>query len=118
MNREDLQKIIGTVAREARERMGLTQADVAKRIGVTSQQYGGVERGNLLPSTETLRAMAETLGVSADVLLGLRGAPIGPEGRFSPARQELLSMLSAMSEEKAQRVVEGLKLMLDAPGQQ
>jgi transcriptional regulator with XRE-family HTH domain len=118
MSREDLQKTIGMVAREARERMGLTQTEVAQRINVTPQQYGGIERGNLLPSTSTLRTIAETLGVSADVLLGLRGAPRRPEGRVSPARQELLAMVSDMPEEEVQRVVERLRLMLDAPGGQ
>lgn len=118
MDREDLQKTIGMVAREARERIGLTQAEVAERIDVTAQQYGGIERGTLLPSTSTLRAIAKALGVSADRLLGLRGAPLGPEGRVSPAREELLSVLRDMSEERVRRVVGGLRLMLDAPGGQ
>jgi transcriptional regulator with XRE-family HTH domain len=63
---------LGTVARAARTRAGLTQADVAERVGVASEVYGRLERGHMLPSVVTLRKLCLTLNVTADELLALR----------------------------------------------
>lgn len=65
---------IGRTAREARLKLGWTQADVAERIGLTVEVYGRLERGQMLPSTPTLIGLRSALGVAADVLLGLTPA--------------------------------------------
>jgi transcriptional regulator with XRE-family HTH domain len=49
----------------------LTQEDVADRVGVSTQFYGRIERGNALPSVTTLRRMLEVLDMRADALLGV-----------------------------------------------
>ncbi|MHB8877531.1 MAG: helix-turn-helix transcriptional regulator [Myxococcaceae bacterium] len=69
---------LGAAARAARVRAALTQADVAERIGISTEVYGRLERGTVLPSVGTLRKLCRTLGVSADPLLGLDGglAPV------------------------------------------
>lgn len=64
---EKLQRLLGDAARAARLRLGLRQAEVAKKSGV----YGQVERGMMTPSVPTLRRMCETLGISSDALLSL-----------------------------------------------
>ncbi|HYO65087.1 MAG TPA: helix-turn-helix transcriptional regulator [Archangium sp.] len=69
---EKLQRILGDAARAARLRLGLTQAEVAKKVGLKSGVYGRVERGMMTPSVPTLRRICETLGISSDVLLSLR----------------------------------------------
>jgi transcriptional regulator with XRE-family HTH domain len=68
---EKLQRLLGDAARAARLRLGLTQAEVAKKVGLKSGVYGRVERGMMMPSVPTLRRMCETLGISSDVLLSL-----------------------------------------------
>ena len=68
---EKLQRTLGDVARAARLRLGLTQAEVAKKVRLKSGVYGRVERGMMTPSVPTLRRMCETLGISSDVLLSL-----------------------------------------------
>ncbi|HEX8705831.1 MAG TPA: helix-turn-helix transcriptional regulator, partial [Myxococcaceae bacterium] len=40
-----LASTLGAVARAARMRAGLTQEDVAERIGMASEVYGRMERG-------------------------------------------------------------------------
>jgi transcriptional regulator with XRE-family HTH domain len=62
---------IGIAARTARQRAKLTQADVAERVDLSAEVYGRLERGNMLPSVETLRRLSAALAVSADELLGL-----------------------------------------------
>jgi transcriptional regulator with XRE-family HTH domain len=62
---------IGSAVRAARWRVGLTQAQVAKAIGLPPLAYSRLERGRLLPSVTTLIHLTEVLKTTADVLLGL-----------------------------------------------
>ncbi|WP_233610342.1 helix-turn-helix transcriptional regulator, partial [Corallococcus sp. AB049A] len=45
---------VGAAARAARLKAGLTQADVADRVGIASEVYGRLERGKMMPSVPTL----------------------------------------------------------------
>lgn len=59
--------------RQAREKAGLTQQQVATAIGLSNyNSYQYWERAQRWPSTEYLPSLCRTLGVSADELLGLR----------------------------------------------
>jgi transcriptional regulator with XRE-family HTH domain len=69
---EKLRHALGDAARAARLRLGLTQAEVAKKVRLKSGVYGRVERGAMVPSVPTLRRICETLGISSDALLSLR----------------------------------------------
>jgi transcriptional regulator with XRE-family HTH domain len=62
---------IGKALRGARNRFGLTQEDVAERVGLAAEVYGRMERGTVLPSVPTLVRLANALGVSANFLVGL-----------------------------------------------
>jgi transcriptional regulator with XRE-family HTH domain len=87
-----LSKALGDAAREARLRAGLTQADVAERIGVATEVYGRLERGLLMPSVPTLRRLCLALHLAADKLLALNTAnpPIWAE--MPPPPQEGVHM--------------------------
>ncbi len=65
---------LGRVAREARTRLGLTQEEVAERVGVATEVYGRVERGNMLPSVPTLMRLCHALALDANALLGFSSA--------------------------------------------
>lgn len=69
--KQKLSKVLGDEARDARHKLGLTQADVAERIGVATEVYGRLERGLLMPSVPTLRRLCMALRLPADALLGL-----------------------------------------------
>lgn len=71
---EKLRRLLGDAARAARLRMGLTQAEVAKKVRLKPGVYGRVERGAMVPSVPTLRRICETLAISSDALRGRRGA--------------------------------------------
>ena len=75
-----LASILGTVARTARTRAGLTQEDVAERIGMASEVYGRMERGQMLPRVENLRRLCVVLKVGPHELLGLE--PAGGDAPF------------------------------------
>lgn len=69
--RPSLQRRIGKVSREARHRLGLTQEDVAERVGVATEVYGRLERGHMLPSLMTLMGLCRALRVTPNDLTGL-----------------------------------------------
>lgn len=54
---------MATVVREARVAAGLSQAELAERIGVHKGTIGNLERGEHEPSPETLSAVESALGI-------------------------------------------------------
>jgi transcriptional regulator with XRE-family HTH domain len=62
---------VGEASRLARMRAGLTQADVAERIGVATEVYGRMERGRMLPSVPTLLRLCLALRCTPDELMGM-----------------------------------------------
>lgn len=87
---EALAITIGAAARAARARLGLTQADVAERVGIAMEVYSRMERGKVMPSVTTLRKLCLTLNVGANTLLEME-TPLGfppREDASSPAPNE------------------------------
>ena len=63
--------------RQSRDKTGLTQQQVATSIGLSNyNSYQYWERAQRWPSAEYLLALCRTLGVSANVLLGLRNEDV------------------------------------------
>jgi transcriptional regulator with XRE-family HTH domain len=67
--------LIGHVIREARERHGLSQSELAYRALSTQQAISRVERGLVSPSVETLQRIATALGEELVVELRPRELP-------------------------------------------
>lgn len=63
--------MFGHRLRDARERAGLTQGELAAVLGVDRNTVGRAELGRTAPSAATVAAWARACGVSADALLGL-----------------------------------------------
>jgi transcriptional regulator with XRE-family HTH domain len=100
MEYEMLAKSLGEVARVARERLGLTQAQVARQADLVPNVYGRIERGHMMPAVPTLRRLAVVLGLSADALLALTPTEVAPsvdaptpEGNLSPELRQTVRML-------------------------
>lgn len=64
------EKQIGLRIKKVRKEAGLTQQQLAKRLGIPYQSIGQWERGIRNPKIETLQAIADAIGVSLDYLLG------------------------------------------------
>ncbi|WNG54171.1 helix-turn-helix transcriptional regulator [Archangium gephyra] len=64
-----LRRSFGKAARAARLRLGLTQAQIARRAGTTSDVYGRIERGDMMPSVPNLLRLCEALESTPDTLL-------------------------------------------------
>lgn len=63
---------IGTVIRTQRKGCGLTQEEMAKRLGVTASAVNKWESGASLPDVTMLAPIARLLGITVDTLLSFR----------------------------------------------
>lgn len=68
-----LEKIIGDNIAHYRELAGLTQAQLAEKIGISTAFLSRVERGQKMMKVRTLYIAAQVLGVSCDALLHADG---------------------------------------------
>lgn len=66
---------IGAPLRAARERLGLSLRELARRVGVTASHISLIETGKSKPSVETLYRIAGELRLSIDELLAQTPAP-------------------------------------------
>ncbi len=57
--------------RELRLARGMSQVELAKKLGVTKQSVSNWENDNILPSVEMLAKIANCLSVSTDSLLDM-----------------------------------------------
>lgn len=67
---DELAPIIGAMLRGVRLNAGLTLEQVARSVDLPLRAYARMERGKLLPTPATLRALCLFFRVSADTLLG------------------------------------------------
>ncbi|WNG34827.1 helix-turn-helix transcriptional regulator [Archangium violaceum] len=94
-----LQKRLGEAARTAREELGLTQAQVAKKAGMSPAVYGRIERGGMMPSVPALRRMAVALGASPAVLLDMTRQEVPSSDRdLSPEARKVVGLVRTWSE--------------------
>jgi transcriptional regulator with XRE-family HTH domain len=66
----DVGAILGTRLRARREARGWSQAHLAEVVDLTPNYLGTLERGEALPTVQTLIALADALGAQPAELLG------------------------------------------------
>jgi transcriptional regulator with XRE-family HTH domain len=75
MDARDLAIRVGARVRKRRETLALSQAQLAEAAGVSPNYVGVVERGEKLPTLETLESFAQALSVGLGGLLDDKAAP-------------------------------------------
>lgn len=96
---------LGELLRSLRQEKGLTQAQVAKMVGVSSQHYSRIERGEYTPSLQTFLQLATVLGIDISAL------DTGEEGKISSTMYEILRLLKRFSGAQQKAVLSFLKTM-------
>lgn len=76
MDEVHLKKIIGDNIAKYRSLAGLTQSQLAEKIGISTAFVSRVERGQKMMKVHTLYATAQALHVSCDALLHEEGPTI------------------------------------------
>lgn len=67
---ESLMSTMGPRIRAARNQIGVTQRQLARRLGLSESFYARIEKGHALPSVGTLVKIVDVLGLSVDYLFG------------------------------------------------
>jgi putative transcriptional regulator len=60
-----------TTMKIQRARLGLTQAELAERAGVTRKSVNAIEAGHMVPSTLLALKLAKVLGVTMEELFAI-----------------------------------------------
>lgn len=61
---------IGTMIREKRNSQRLTQEELAEKVGLSTGMIGQIERGETMPSIESLDVIIKELGIDPRSLFG------------------------------------------------
>ncbi len=82
----------GNRLKDAREAIGLTQKELAERVGMSEQQIYRYESDKSDPTGEALSKLSRVLSVSVDYLLGLVDNPKAQlrEEDLSPMERRLI----------------------------
>lgn len=94
----------GDRLREIREKRGLTQEDLAERIGVGTQQIWRWESGNTTPASNYVADLARELAVSSDYLLGISDDPAPVHGENDLTDTERTVILAMRHGEKLEAI--------------
>jgi transcriptional regulator with XRE-family HTH domain len=96
----------------ARLHLGLTQAQVADKVGITQQSYAAWERYDTALKPQHLVLLADALQVSVEHLLGAKEPPkrgSGPTGRM----RRLFEAASKLPRSQQQKVAELVELFVE-----
>jgi len=99
-----------------REQAGLSQQQVAERLGLTQRAYAYWERNPVALRPEQLVKLAEILGVSVEELLNTQGGKSrrgGPTGKM----RRIFDEVSTLPRSRQQRIVAVVEDMLTAAHQ-
>ena len=102
----------GELLAQARETAGFSQKDLAEKLGVSQRAICWWEREPVALKPEQLAALADTLNVSADELIGRKATRHrgGPSGKVRRAFEEI----NQLSRSRQQRILEFVEAMLIA----
>ena len=114
-------RAIGARVRTYRLTAGLSQTDLANRLGVTFQQVQKYENGKNRISAGKVSAIAEALRVRPDQILGTnggnqRGTGIDPLSLHDHWLNELLITMAKLPPTRRRAIVEALRIIVAAMG--
>ena len=97
---------LGAKVRKLRLNKGLTQKDVADKLGVTPGYLSNVENSRTAMSLRVLTYYAQLMGLTLDELVG----KIQPEYRESSAYNTLVSEIRGLTTKEQEKLVEMLRI--------
>lgn len=78
-----MKKTLGTMIAELRKQHGMTQLELAEKMGVTDKAVSKWERDLSCPDINSLPNLAEILGVSVEELMQIKKEAAVPVGKAS-----------------------------------
>ncbi len=103
--------IIGESIRKLRKAKGLTQTELAEKLGTTQYVITNYERGANNPTAAKIPEIAKALGVTLEEVYGLSGSEGAVEQKGSSKRREiqLQKIFSELPPAKQRAVLEHAK---------
>ena len=98
---DDIRGLVGRRTAELRRRAGMTQAQLAERLGVAVETISRLERGATLPGVETLVRLAQVTGHEPHEVL-LPSTKSNPRSQKQGLREEILFSLRKLTAEDLQ----------------
>lgn len=98
--------------KQSRVNAGISQVELANRIGTTPQNISQYERGIRNPKYETLQRIADALDISTDTLLG-RNQPLA-EAPAAPA-DEMNRLLAKLNSDGQKVAIERVEELTEIP---
>jgi len=90
---------LGNMISELRKKKGLNREDLGKAVGTSGPVVGRYERGEITPSVEMAKKLADALGVSLDYLIGSTNMVIDKKMLYR------LEVLGSISKEERERIL-------------
>ncbi len=96
----DIQKILVFNVKRYRKLLGLSQKDLAKRVGISAPYMNEIEKGHKFPSSETLNSLCKALLVE-------------PYQLFLDESTEIIEIVDAINKQLRDRMIRELDDMRD-----
>ena len=101
-------QLFGRRLHELRKQRGWSQPELGKQIGTSGTIIGRYERGEMTPSIDVARKLADAFGVTVDSLVADREMPEILKDRDMLARWEAIGGLPDEDRQRILFVVDGL----------
>ena len=98
-------KNLGSLLKSLRVEKGLKQSDVAERVGVSTQHYSRIERGEYTPSLQTFFSLVKMFDIDISRL------KLKDSQNISSTMYEILKLLEKFNNTQQQAVLSFLKTM-------
>ncbi|MEI3855671.1 MULTISPECIES: helix-turn-helix domain-containing protein [unclassified Ensifer] len=99
------------------EQLGISNAEVARRAGLSDRRYGNYVSGVREPDLSTLVRIADVLGISVDELLGVNATDNKVRTVEEQFQDRIAVALKALKSEDLRRLVLMIEALAAAPKQ-
>ncbi len=104
----------GQNIRQYRKMAGLTQAELAEKVGISTMSVRRYESGERIASRELIGAIAAALGVDAYSLYSFEQASAALVGRIS-ARDRVIAALALLNDTGMEKAAEAVEMIAEVP---
>ena len=110
---------VGANICKLRKKLGITQTELADRLGISFQAVSNWERGNSMPDISKLGELSDILGASIDEILDnermahIADAVLNDRPAENVTGEELESIAPMLKDEQVERLVENEKSRID-----
>lgn len=95
---------IGEMIHKRRQELGMSQAELARRSGLTAAAISQFEAGTRRPRYDALRKLSRALGVSLDYIAGDKVAKDIQDALADPRMQAITRSFVEMSDDERQQL--------------